>query len=121
MGYQGHEELIVWQKAMDLVVAVYKLVKKLPKEELYALSDQMRRAVISIPSNIAEGQARNSKKEFIQFLSIAQGSRAELQTQLLLCVKLGYVTEVEINNLLSLTEEVGKMLTTFILKLKTKN
>ena len=78
---QSFQDLIVWQKATDLVIEVYNLVKELPKEEQYALSDQMRRAAVSIPSNIAEGQSRNSTKEFIQFLSVAKGSNAELQTQ----------------------------------------
>lgn len=78
---QSIQDLIVWQKAMDLVIEVYNLVKELPKEEQYALSDQMIRAAVSIPSNIAEGQSRNSTKEFIQFLSVAKGSNAELQTQ----------------------------------------
>ena len=117
MGIKSHEDLIVWQKGMDLVVLVYRIVKKLPKEELYSLSDQMRRAAVSIPSNIAEGQARNSKKEFVHFLSIAQGSRAEIQTQLLLCVRLGYLAEVEVKDALSLTQEVGRILTALIRRL----
>ena len=109
MDARHYRELVVWQKAMALVEEVYKLVKWLPKEELYALSDQMRRAAVSIPSNIAEGQARNSTKEFIQFLSIAQGSRAELQTQILLCERLNYLTREQTKPALVLTEEVGKM------------
>jgi len=88
------KDLIVWQKAMDLVVEVYNLVKKLPKEEQFALSDQMRRAVISIPSNIAEGRGRYSIKEYTHFLSVAKGSNAELETQLLLCVKINYLKEM---------------------------
>ena len=81
---KSYRELIVWQKSMELAEKVYLLVKALPKEETYALSDQMRRAAVSIPSNIAEGHARQSQKEFLQFLCIARGSRAELETQLLL-------------------------------------
>ena len=104
------KDLFLWQRAMDLVVEVYDLVKKLPKEELFALSDQIRRAVISIPSNIAEGQGRNSSKEFIHFLSIAKGSKAELETQLLLCMRINYLKELEIEKAMSLVEEVGKML-----------
>ena len=114
-------KLIVWQKAMDLVAETYDIIKLLPKEEKYALSDQMRRSVISIPSNIAEGQARNSVKEFIQFLSIAKGSNAELQTQCLLCVRLQYVTDETVSKALCLSDEVGKILNTLILKLTTKN
>ena len=105
-----YRDLIVWQKAMELAVEIYKLVKKLPKEELYTLSDQMRRAVVSIPSNIAEGQARNSTKEFIQFLSIARGSNAELETQLLLCVKIEYLADMDIKQSMQLIEEIRKML-----------
>ncbi len=104
------KDLIVWQKAMELVAEVYQLVKKLPKEELFALSDQIRRAAISIPSNIAEGQGRNSKKEYNHFLAIAKGSKAELETQLLLCVKIKYLENSEIETAINLIHEVGKML-----------
>ncbi|MCL2290285.1 MAG: four helix bundle protein [Bacteroidetes bacterium] len=116
--YQG---LLVWQKAMDLTAVVYKLVRKLPKEKIYSLSDQMRRAVVSIPSNIAEGQDRHTKKEFIQFLTISRGSKAELETQLLICVKVGYLNKTEIIEAMNLLTEIGKMLTSFINKLKTEN
>ena len=75
---QSYKELLVWQKSMELMIEVYGLVKLLPKYETYGLSDQMRRASVSIPSNISEGQVRNSTKEFINFLSIARGSNAEL-------------------------------------------
>ena len=115
----NYRELVVWQRAMELVKETYRIVRLLPKEETYALSDQMRRAAISIPSNIAEGQARNSTKEFIQFLSIARGSKAELQTQLLICVQLKYVTEEEIYAAMCMAEEVGKMIGSLISKLIT--
>ena len=115
------KDLFLWKRAMDLVVEVYDLVKKLPKEELFALSDQIRRAVISIPSNIAEGQGRNSSKEFIHFLSIAKGSKAELETQLLLCVRINYLKELEIEKAMSLVEEVGKMLHSLQKRLTTNN
>jgi four helix bundle protein len=88
MALQSYKDFTVWQKAMDLTVEIYKLVKLLPKEETYALSDQMRRAVVSIPSNIAEGQSRNSDKEFANFLGIARGSNSELETQLQICIRL---------------------------------
>ena len=104
------KDLIVWQKAMEFVAEVYRLVKKLPKEELFALSNQIRRAAISIPSNIAEGQGRNSTKEFIQFLAIAKGSKAELETQLLLCVKINYLINSDIDTAINLIQEVGKMI-----------
>ena len=104
------KDLIVWQKAMELVAEVYILVKKLPKEELFALSDQMRRAAISIPSNIAEGQGRNSSKEYVRFLAFAKGSKAELETQLLLCVKINYLNILEIETAINLIHEIGKMI-----------
>ena len=107
---QNYQDLIVWQKSMDLAKTVYLLVKKLPKEELFALSNQMRRAVVSIPSNIAEGRARNSTKEFLRFLAIAKGSKAELETQLFLGVRVGYFTEGDITTSISLLHEVGKMI-----------
>ena len=121
MGVKSYKDLIVWQKAMDLVGEVYKLVKFLPREETYALSDQMRRAVVSIPSNIAEGQERNSSKEFAQFLSIARGSKAELETQLCICVRLGYLTEDQIRIAGDLCAEVGKMLNAIQLTLTTNH
>ena len=114
---KNYRELVVWQKAMEQAVLVYQMVKKLPKEEVYALSDQMRRAAVSVPSNIAEGHSRNSLKEYVQFLSIAKGSNAELQTQCLLCETLGYVSEAELREVLSLSEEISKMLTIMSKKL----
>ena len=119
MKVQHYRELIVWQKAMQLVKEIYTVTKKLPKEELYGLVGQMQRAAVSIPSNIAEGQARTGTKEFANFLSIANGSKAELQTQLLICVDIGYFTESDIKNAMDLSEEVGKMLTSLIQKLTT--
>ena len=121
MKLQSYKDFIVWQKAMDLTVEVYRLVKFLPREETYALSDQMRRAAVSIPSNIAEGQGRNSTKEFINFLAVARGSQTELETQLQICVKLKYFSEDEAGVALSLCEEISKMLNALILKLKSRN
>ncbi len=118
MTVKSYKELIVWQKSMDLVVEVYKLIKTLPKEEDYALSSQMRRSVISIPSNIAEGQRRNSKKEFSNYLSIAKGSNAVLQTQLLICVRLEYLSKNDIRIAYNLSLEIDKMLYKMISTLK---
>lgn len=115
---QDYRELVVWQKAMEVAKQVYLLVKKLPKEEIYALSDQMRRAAVSIPSNIAEGNARNSSKEYAQFLSIARGSKAELETQLLLCKETGYLAQTEIQPLLVQLKEIGKMTSVMMRKLQ---
>ncbi|WP_027729145.1 four helix bundle protein [Treponema sp. C6A8] len=108
---ESHKDLVVWQKSMDLVVLVYKLVQELPKSEQYALSDQIRRAAVSIPSNIAEGKSRNSIKEYKHFIGIAKGSVAELETQLLICERIGYFNKEEISNTLGLLDEVSKMLT----------
>ena len=106
----GYKELIVWQKSMDLVEEIYRLVKLLPKEENFALSDQMRRATVSIPSNIAEGHGRHTIKEFSHYILIAQGSRAELQTQLEICVRLNYLSSEQIEKAIELCTTVGKML-----------
>ena len=112
-----YTDLKVWQKSMDLVELVYQLVRKLPKEELYGLSQQMRRAAVSIPSNIAEGQQRNTKKDFKSFLIIARGSNAEIETQLILCTRLGYLSEEQIRPAMNLCSEIAKMLSSFIMKL----
>lgn len=121
MKSSNYKELKVWQKAMDLTVEVYKLVKLLPKEETYALSDQMRRAVVSIPSNIAEGQGRNSDKEFIQFLSIARGSLWELETQIEICLRIGYIDQSLATNIYNLIAEISKMLNPLSNSLKPQN
>ncbi len=118
---KGFRELKVWQKAMDLVTEVYRLAKLLPREETYALSDQLRRAVVSVPSNIAEGNGRFSAKEYISYLSIANGSRAEVETQLEVCVRIGYLKEEEIQKAMEMSEETGKMIGALIRKLKEKN
>ena len=109
-----YKDLMVWQKSMQAAKCIYKLVKKLPKEETYALSDQMRRAAVSIPSNIAEGQSRTSHKEFARFLSIAKGSASELTTQLELCVMIEYLTDEEIRESMQLLDEIERMLHTMI-------
>ena len=106
----GHKDLLVWQKSMELVEEIYRIVKLLPKEERFALGDQMRRAVISIPSNLAEGQGRNYNKEFLRFIMIAQGSRAELETQLDICIRLGLIRAEQAQTAYALCNEVGKML-----------
>ena len=111
---ESYKELIVWQKAMDLVEEIYRLVKLLPKEEQYALSDQLRRAAVSIPSNIAEGYGRSQGREYVRFLNIARGSKNEVETQLLICVRLGYVPEGKINQAMQMCDEVGKILNKII-------
>ena len=119
MAGKDHRELIVWQKAMQLTIDVYNLIRQLPLEEKYALSDQMRRSALSIPSNIVEGNARESNRDTNHFLYIAQGSRAELETQLELCLRIGYLSESQIKEPLDLSKEVGRMLAGLIKSLKS--
>ena len=114
-------ELTVWQKSMDLSADIYAAVKLLPREETYGLSDQMRRAVISIPSNIAEGNQRASKREYSQFLYIAKGSLAELITQIMLCERLGYMKKEKKEQLIEQCFEIGRMLSGLINKLKMES
>ena len=114
MNYWPYQKLIVWQKAMDLTQETYKLVKLLPAEERYSLSDEMRRAAVSVPSNIAEGHGRHTEKEFKQFLSIAKGSVFELETQFLICTRTQIFTPEQIERALSLCNEVGRMLSKMI-------
>ena len=121
MKSSDYKDLLVWQKAMDLTVEVYSIVKLLPQEETYALSDQMRRAAVSIPSNIAEGQGRDSSKEFVRFLSVARGSLRELSTQLEICERLGYINQSNTSRSSVLITEVDKMLTSLATKLMQKN
>ena len=120
LGLQKYDDLIVWQKAMDLVVEVYKIIKLLPKEEMYTLSNQMKRAAVSIPSNIAEGHERNTTKDFIKYLHTAKGSKGELETQLLICVRLQYLTQVQIETAQRMLIEIGKMLNALIQSLSAK-
>ena len=120
MSVKSYRDLLVWQKAILAAKMVYWLVKRLPREELFALSSQMRRAAISIPSNIAEGHARNSTKEFLQFLSIAKGSKAELETQLILCVEINYLSPDDIAPIMALLEEIGRMINSLIASLTPK-
>ncbi|QDT79192.1 hypothetical protein Mal35_26470 [Gimesia maris] len=114
-----YRELIAWQKAMSMVTHVYELTQTLPDNEKFGLVSQIRRSAVSVPSNIAEGQARNTTGEFIQFLGIARGSTAELTTQLLIAANLGYITETD--KALPMVEEVGRILSGLIKSLRTKN
>ncbi|MBK5938203.1 four helix bundle protein [Halochromatium roseum] len=118
---KSYQELVVWEKSMELVERVYRMTKVFPAEEMYGLSSQLRRAAVSVPSNIAEGQARRSKAEFLRFLSIAQGSRAEVETQTLIAERLGYVSKQQISEIVLLLEEIAKMLHTLRAKLTTNH
>lgn len=110
MTVRSYRDLDVWQCAMDLVNMVYKLTANFPVTERYGLVSQLQRASVSIPSNIAEGHARDSTREYLRFISIALGSLAELETQLLLAVRLELVTEQKVNDAMSLTERISMML-----------
>ncbi len=115
----NYKDLKVWQKSMDLVVDVYIIVSSFPQLERFALSDQIRRCSVSIPSNIAEGAGRNHTKEFVQFLSVSLGSLYELQTQLEIAKKVGYITNTQ--ELDNKTLEIEKMLNALITSIKKGN
>lgn len=106
----SYKELIVWQRAMELVVAVYKLTELFPKTEIYGLISQMRRCVVSIPSNIAEGRRRSTKKDYRQFLIIAYSSGAELETQIEIAKRLHFGKDLDYSKVDSLLDEVMRML-----------
>jgi four helix bundle protein len=110
MGSQSFEDLIVWQKAMDLTTEIYQLTAAFPVEEKYGLKSQLRRAVASIPSNIAEGQGRRTAGEFLNLLSVASGSLAECQTQLYLALRLRLIEQHDCAKLITMTKEIGRLL-----------
>ena len=95
---KSHKDLDLWKKSIDLVTSIYRITKEYPKDETYGLINQIRRSAVSIPSNISEGAARKSTKEFVRFLYIALGSVAELETQLIISGRLAYISEDELNN-----------------------
>ncbi|UVK38693.1 four helix bundle protein [Mesorhizobium sp. AR10] len=113
----SYKDLIVWQQAMDLAVAVYGATKSWPKEELYGLTSQVRRAASSVPSNIAEGYGREIRGSYQQFLRIAQGSLKELETQLLIAERIGIAPKATAASLLASAESAGKLLRLLIRKL----
>ncbi|HKP96394.1 MAG TPA: four helix bundle protein [Fibrobacteria bacterium] len=96
---KGYKELMVWQISMELVPQIYRMTKRFPSDELYGITSQIRRAVVSVPANIAEGQARRHPKEFLNFLSIARGSLAEVDTLMMTSIKLGYLDETAMNKI----------------------
>ncbi|MBU1356953.1 MAG: four helix bundle protein [Candidatus Edwardsbacteria bacterium] len=117
---KSFSDLIVWQKLYKLCVEVYKVSKEFPSQENFGLISQIRRCSVSIPSNIAEGYARKNRKEYIQFLYTANGSLAELQTQLMLSKDIGYLKVNDFTGLYSLSQEVGRMLWKMIVGLRQK-
>ncbi len=118
-GVNTYKELLIWQKGIKIVVLVYKLTKDFPKDEIYALTSQLKRASVSVPSNIAEGFGRQTDKSFNHFLNIARGSLNEIETQLIIAKELGFIdNEDALNEILFLIDEEGKMLNAFAKNLK---
>jgi four helix bundle protein len=117
----SYRDLLVWQKAMDLATKSYKLSSQFPRTEIYGLTSQIRRASVSVPSNIAEGYGRSSRKEYVQFLFVAQGSLKELETHAILALQLSFVPEENVRKLLKESETLGKMLGALIRSLKAKS
>ena len=115
-----HKDLIVWRKAILLTQVIYSLTKQFPRDEVFGLTNQIRRAVISVPSNIAEGFNRGSDKEFIYFLKVAKGSAAEVETQLIISKKLNYINDDDVKPALDLYNEIVRMLGTLIIKIEKK-
>jgi four helix bundle protein len=117
----SHKDLIVWQKSMRLVVCIYEITEKFPKEEIFGLTSQMRRAAVSIPSNIAEGRCRSTRKDFSQFLRIAFGSAAELDTQIEIAEQLPKTKNISFSKEKELLDEIRKMLNVMISKMSQTN
>ena len=115
---KSYRDLIVWQKAVAASLDVYRITTTFPKSEVFGLTSQMRRAAVSISSNIAEGRSRNTRKDFIQFLRIAHGSTAELQTQLEIARELSFVPQTDYNRLEGILSEISKMLNSMMTKLR---
>lgn len=120
MSIQSYRDLDVWQKAMDLVTLCYQSAERFPKTETYGLATQMRRAAVSVPANIAEGQGRSHTKEFMNHLSIAYGSLMELETHLQIAGRLQYLDDCSMKDLLARTAEIGRMINGLLQSLNRK-
>jgi len=105
-----HSDLIAWQKAMELVEAVYKMTKAFPKEELYGLTSQLRRSVVSVPSNLAEGHSRSGSREFMHRVSIAHGSLSEVETQIEIAFRLKYIDAAQRDQIFKMSAETGRII-----------
>jgi four helix bundle protein len=116
---ESYKDLIAWRKAMGLVTEVYRVTRAFPRDELYGLTNQLRRAAVSVPSNIAEGQARFSQKEFHHFLSHARGSLVEIETQLMIAQSLQYAGTQDVASLLDKAGELGRILNGLIASIKS--
>jgi len=118
MGEQrAHKNLITWKKSMELVTEIYKLTQQFPKEELFGLTAQIRKSVVSIPSNIAEGLTRKSKKDKVHFLNIADGSLSELDTQIEIALRLGYLDTGHYNKIIEKISEIQRLISGLIRKI----
>ncbi len=117
---RSHRDLLVWQKAMDLVDRIYDLTESFPAREGFGLTSQITRAVVSVPGNIAEGQARSTAKDFANFLAIARGSLMETETLLMVAVRRGYVGDADADEAFSQITEVSKMLTSLRNRIATR-
>ncbi len=118
---QTHKNLKVWQRSISFVTEIYRITRLFPKEEIYCMALQLRRAAISIPSNIAEGSARKNTKEYIQFLYISLGSASEIETQIIISINLGYIMHEKVGGMQSELEEIIRMLVGLIKSLSDKN
>ena len=118
MKVRGYRDLMVWQKAMDLVEESYRLVRLLPQSECFGLVSQIRRAVVSIPANIAEGHGRDHLGDYLHHLSVAKGSLVELETHLLICERLKFLKSSDVQSVLGATNELGRMLSGLTKKLQ---
>ncbi|MGE5605489.1 MAG: four helix bundle protein [Bacteroidota bacterium] len=116
---QDYKDLIVWQKSMNLVEVIYRITARFPRDEQWGLVSQLRRAAISVPSNIAEGYGRQTSGEYKHSLCISRGSLFEIETQIILCHRLGFIDENELNQIKSDLLQIGKMLTVLVSKLKS--
>jgi four helix bundle protein len=117
---KSYRELEAWQKAMDLVILLYRITERFPREEIYGLTNQLRRAGVSVPSNIAEGQGRRSTKEFLNHLSISRGSLMEIETQAEIAARLGYVNAEDYTELKGLAVTTGRLINGLIRALEQK-
>jgi four helix bundle protein len=109
MPLKHYQELVAWQLAMDFAEEVHRLTRSFPRDEMFALTSQVRRSAVSVPSNIAEGQGRGGPKEFVQFLNVSIGSLQEAETQLILGSRFGYVTDKNLEHVLEMSNEVGRV------------
>ena len=113
------QNLIVWQRAIELSIAIYKITAGFPDSERFGLTNQLRRAAVSVSSNIAEGYGRTSRGEYVQFLGHARGSNCEVQTQLVIAKALGFVSDAQLQDTARIADEIGRMLVAMIKKLKS--